>query len=97
MKQDYSDVIKKLEELKELCLVRGLPMFATVGIEGDGETSYFSEVLTPLAIGKTLTNDKISRFNAALSDNFYIKIATDNTRQESAADLFSQILENDTE
>lgn len=92
MKKNYTDALKKMEELRVLCAMEGIPFFAVVAEETGTETKYHSEVVTPVQAGIKLTNDKITKYNAALSNDFYIKLVTAEEKAMSAAALYDEVL-----
>lgn len=88
-------VKKALDELLAVCVAEGLPVFATVAEEKNGTTMYESRVQTPLRCKYPLSNDKITKFNAALNDNFnlVIKGEQDDT-SASEFDMIGDIIAN---
>lgn len=83
---------EKMKELKDLCILNDIPMIAVAAYEQSGETEYDSEVFTPLEANISLSNDKITKFNAALSNRFYIKIVSSNYGEEINAELFGELM-----
>lgn len=83
----------KLNELLVLCVDNHIPLFATVAEEKNGSTEYIHCVHTPTAADVTLSDDKITKFNAALGSEFYIKIRVPE-QEVSAADLIGDFLDD---
>lgn len=92
MKKNYTEAKKKLKDLRALCALEGIPFFGTIAEETETETKYHSEVVTPLQAEVELANDKITRFNAAISNDFYIKPVTAEEKALSNAALFDEVL-----
>lgn len=82
---------EKLDELMVLCINNQIPMFAVVADNKEHTTDYISRVLTPAAAETTLKNDKITKFNAALGNEFYIKVKMPE-QEKSTADLIGDFL-----
>ena len=88
-KNIYDQIEEKLNEILGLCMDNGIPFFATAAEEKDGETVYHNAVATPFDVGVELSNDKITQFNAALNNEFYIKIRQ-TPEEQSVADLIGE-------
>lgn len=70
----YDKINSIMDELYGICLDNKIPMMATYAKEYEGKTSYENRVVTPLAASIELSNDKITSFNAALNNDFYLKV-----------------------
>lgn len=73
----YTQIEQKMDELLGICSDAKIPFFSTFAKEKDGKTEYVSRVGTPLSLDVELTDDKITPFNAALSNDIYLKIKQD--------------------
>lgn len=68
-------IVKLLEELKQECIAKKIPMFAMVADELEDGTHYESRIVTPLYVNKTISNDRISSMSAILSNEFRIEFS----------------------
>ena len=90
----YNEIEQKMDELLGICLDNNIPMFATFAKEDSekGKTDYISRVATPLAANVSLSEDKITQFNAALAHDFYLKIKGTEESLEDIGSLFEDAL-----
>ena len=84
-----------MNDLQRYCLENKIPMFATiaVNIEKDGFATQVPRAVTPLTIRKNIINDKITKFKAAVNNEFYLKIV--DTRAEDLADMFDGFVDDE--
>ena len=86
------EVRKALDHLMDICTSEGLPLFATIAEEVNGKTVYESRVQTPLRCKYPLSNDKITKFNAALNDNFNLVLRGERDTAPSEIDVIGDLL-----
>ena len=90
----YEELEKKLNEIEQFCYKHSIPIFITYANEHDNKTEYGHRVITPLAAGVRLSNDRITKYNASLNEQLLIRFKQ-NGPQVYAGDLFDAIIEED--
>lgn len=95
----YENLDAILNEVMDYCLVHKIPFFVTYAKEKEqGEIEYQKRMVTPSNVGKQEKiygeNDKISKFNVALNNNFEIRVKKPNPNI-FAGDVFEQLIEDD--
>lgn len=80
-------IISLIKELKDECLLEKCPMYVTVADEEDDGTHYETEALTPLYVGKHLTEDRISPLNALGSKKFRLEFIDEVPQEEIEAEI----------
>jgi hypothetical protein len=73
----------KMKDLMLFCMKHRIPMFATFADEKNGETKYESTVVTPYELGMKLSEDKITKFSAALNKHFELRFKTQAKMEDS--------------
>lgn len=75
IRPELQETLDRMENLKKFCLDNRIPLFAIVMDDND-DNKYYSAVVSPTVVRRPLTHpDKITKFNAAMNNQFYIKVA----------------------
>ncbi len=68
--EEKNEIIKKIDELLELCQYRNVPMFVTVAMEDDGSTTtYYNRMHSAKSHNIHLSDDQISK-HILIADGF---------------------------
>lgn len=86
----YPKLNEKIAEIGRLCRINKIPILITY-VNPDTE-QYTNEVVTPKTLDIELKNDKISKLNVALNNNFSIKINNKNPK-DFAGDVIGSIID----
>lgn len=83
-----NDKIRELmDELRNECMLAKVPMFVVVGNEVNGKSEYESRIITPLYIGKTLSDDRISPLDTLLSKKFRLEFSDEPRPEDIEASI----------
>lgn len=85
--------ILMMNELKAHCEKKKIPMFSTIAdVDEEKHTAkYITRTLTPFMARKNIINDKITKFNAGVNGEFYLKVtAPGNSQIAEIADAFTE-------
>lgn len=88
---DIRTAILMMNELKIYCEKKMIPMFSTIAdVDEEKHTAkYITRTLTPFMARKNIVNDKITKFNAGVNGEFYLKVtAPGNSQIADLADTF---------
>lgn len=88
---DIRTAILMMNELKIYCEKKMIPMFSTIAdVDEEKHTAkYITRTLTPFMARKNIVNDKITKFNAGVNGEFYLKVtAPSNSQIADLADTF---------
>lgn len=91
--EDIRTAILMMNELKAHCEKRKIPMFSTIAdVDEEKHTAkYITRTLTPFMARKNIINDKITKFNAGVNGEFYLKTtAPGNSQIAEIADAFTE-------
>lgn len=91
--EDIRTAILMMNELKTHCEKRKIPMFSTIAdVDEEKHTAkYITRTLTPFMARKNIINDKITKFNAGVNGEFYLKTtAPGNSQIVDLADAFTE-------
>lgn len=86
----YREINKSIITIEKICRANNIPLFVTYVDPKSGE--YVSKVITPKSLDIDLNEDKISKFNLALNNDFSI-IIKDNSPKSYAGDLMGSIID----
>lgn len=89
--QVFEELNKKLNDIAEFCLMNRIPIFMLYAREENGTTKYVNNVITPINVNVHLSDDRITKYNASLNENFQLKIKRNNPATY-AGDVFDSIL-----
>lgn len=90
---DIRTAILMMNELKIYCEKKMIPMFSTIAdVDEEKHTAkYITRTLTPFMARKNIVNDKITKFNAGVNGEFYLKVtAPGNSQIADLADTFTE-------
>lgn len=90
---DIRTAILMMNELKAHCEKKKIPMFSTIAdVDEEKHTAkYITRTLTPFMARKNIINDKITKFNAGVNGEFYLKVtAPGNSQIAEIADAFTE-------
>lgn len=90
---DIRTAILIMNELKAHCEKKKIPMFSTIAdVDEEKHTAkYITRTLTPFMARKNIINDKITKFNAGVNGEFYLKVtAPGNSQIAEIADAFTE-------
>ena len=90
---DIRTAILMMNELKAHCEKKKIPMFSTIAdVDEEKHTAkYITRTLTPFMARKNIINDKITKFNAGINGEFYLKVtAPGNSQIAEIADAFTE-------
>lgn len=90
---DIRTAILMMNELKVHCEKKKIPMFSTIAdVDEEKHTAkYITRTLTPFMARKNIVNDKITKFNAGVNGEFYLKVtAPGNSQIAEIADAFTE-------
>lgn len=90
---DIRTAILMMNELKFYCEKKMIPMFSTIAdVDEEKHTAkYITRTLTPFMARKNIVNDKITKFNAGVNGEFYLKVtAPGNSQIADLADTFTE-------
>ncbi len=90
---DIRTAILMMNELKAHCEKKKIPMFSTIAdVDEEKHTAkYITRTLTPFMARKNIINDKITKFNAGVNGEFYLKVtALGNSQIAEIADAFTE-------
>lgn len=90
---DIRTAILMMNELKAHCEKKKIPMFSTIAdVDEEKHTAkYITRTLTPFMARKNIINDKITKFNAGVNGEFYLKTtAPGNSQIAEIADAFTE-------
>lgn len=91
--EDIRTAILMMNELKAYCEKKKIPMFSTIAdVDDEKHTAkYITRTLTPFMARKNIINDKITKFNAGVNGEFYLKVtAPGNSQIADLADTFTE-------
>ena len=91
--EDIRTAILMMNELKAHCEKKKIPMFSTIAdVDDEKHTAkYITRTLTPFMARKNIVNDKITKFNAGVNGEFYLKVtAPGNSQIADLADAFTE-------
>ena len=91
--EDIRTAILMMNELKAYCEKKKIPMFSTIAnVDDEKHTAkYITRTLTPFMARKNIINDKITKFNAGVNGEFYLKVtAPGNSQIADLADAFTE-------
>lgn len=91
--EDIRTAILMMNELKAHCEKKKIPMFSTIADvdEEKHAAKYITRTLTPFMARKNIINDKITKFNAGVNGEFYLKTtAPGNSQIADLADAFTE-------
>lgn len=91
--RDIRTAILMMNELKTHCEKKKIPMFSTIAdVDEEKHTAkYITRTLTPFMARKNIVNDKITKFNAGVNGEFYLKVtAPGNSQIAEIADAFTE-------
>lgn len=89
--QTFEELNEKLNDIADFCFMHRIPIFMLYAKEENGATKYVNNVVTPMNVDVHLSDDKITKYNASLNENFQLKIKRNNPTTY-AGDLFDSIL-----
>lgn len=73
--KEITQAIRLMNSLKTFCEKNKIPMFSVIAeVDSNDNATYIPRVVTPLVARRNVKNDKISKFNAAINGNFYLKV-----------------------
>lgn len=90
---DIRTAILMMNELKIYCEKKMIPMFSTIAdVDEEKHTAkYITRTLTPFMARKNIVNDKITKFNAGVNGEFYLKVtAPGNSQIADLANTFTE-------
>lgn len=90
---DIRTAILMMNELKVHCEKKKIPMFSTIAdVDEEKHTAkYITRTLTPFMARKNIINDKITKFNAGVNGEFYLKTtAPGNSQIADLTDAFTE-------
>ena len=90
---DIRTAILMMNELKAHCEKKKIPMFSTIADvdEVKNTAKYITRTLSPFMARKNIINDKITKFNAGVNGEFYLKVtAPGNSQIAEIADAFTE-------
>ena len=90
---DIRTAILMMNELKAHCEKKKIPMFSTIAdVDEEKHTAkYITRTLTPFMARKNIINDKITKFNAGVNGDSYLKVtAPGNSQIAEIADAFTE-------
>lgn len=85
----YLELNKHIMEIEKICRANLIPMLITY-VNPVTEV-YVNRVITPKNIGIELKNDKISKLNVGLNDDFSIKV-NKNDPKDFIGDMFDSVI-----
>ena len=91
---DIRTAILMMNELKAHCEKKKIPMFSTIAdVDEEKHTAkYITRTLTPFMARKNIINDKITKFNAGVNGEFYLKVTSPCISQiAEIADAFTEV------
>lgn len=88
-------ILELLDELKQECIARKVPMFATIALESEDEdnpgTQYETNIVTPMYLNKKLSDDKITPMSAFMSSKFKMEFIHETTQQDIDNKFFEEM------
>ena len=88
---ELTEAIKRMTSLKKYCLENGIPAFFTI-MDDDDNNKYYSCAVTPTVLRRPVEEpDKITKFNAAMNNKFYVKVTKN--REEEMAEMLDDFFE----
>ncbi len=93
-KEIQEQLEQKKKDLMLFCMANKIPMFSAFAEETVKGTEYNSVVVTPYELSMKLTEDKITKFSAALNRHFEIRFKTFAKTEDEFDSAIDDLLED---